>query len=68
MDTITDEMDTKVVNQINWCQIFLQYITISDIVAPDGKYIDYNAKAGRRNAAFLSTWKWLIQQQTLKED
>ena len=52
------EVDQDVLLWLNWCRLYLQVCTISDIVTADGSRIRQAVWHGQRDAMFRSMYQW----------
>ncbi|CAJ1931689.1 unnamed protein product, partial [Cylindrotheca closterium] len=55
MDLEVDQDDLK---WLNWCRMFLQVCTVSDIVTADGRSIRQSAWCGERDGIHRSPYQW----------
>ena len=58
---LTISMPTKYLEELNYCRLYLQVITLANIVTPDGKYIQEWAYQGHKQQQ--SNLSWPIQQR-----
>ncbi|CAJ1946086.1 unnamed protein product, partial [Cylindrotheca closterium] len=52
------EVDQDALKWLNWCRMFLQVCTVSDIVTADGRSIRESMWHGKRDNAHRSSYQW----------
>ena len=55
IDALADQLSLK---WLNWCQMYLHVVTVSDIVTADGKYIIWEAWNGVRSDRCNDPFQW----------
>ena len=52
------EVDQDVLKWTNWCRMYLQVCTVSDLLTADGKHIRRSVWEGKRDDTFASPYQW----------
>jgi hypothetical protein len=65
---IRQKLPTKILGVLNKCCLYLQVITLSDIVSAPGNYILPEVKIGQRTPDRISTLSWPVQGLSSRQD